>query len=465
MGLISKEVLVGVGGTTGKYLSNIGYTIPKIRNVWGNITTPNGTKILVKVEDLTDNSHVKVDIECDGCGKELKNIDWQNYKNCVKNDGKYYCMDCSRELFGKEKYKLTRLKNGKSFEQWCIKNNRQDILDRWDYELNDCLPSEVNSGTLEKYWLRCPRGIHKSELKIIKVLTRDKNRNKGTCDKCNSFAQWGIDNICKDFLEKYWDYENNTVDPWEIYFSSTKIKVYINCQNKKYHDYKITCVEFVAGNRCGYCKGFKVHPLDSLGKLLEERKILNIWSDKNKKSPYEYSPWASKEVYWKCPDGIHKDFKRNIAGSNSCEFRCPECVRNREESLIQEKVRLYLETFQYTILHERNCTIVPKNPKTKHPLPFDNEIILQNGKHLIIEVMGIQHYELTGFHLQHAKRNNTPPEYELHYQKLKDRYKRIFAKSQGYFYVEIPYWTDDKGKTWKKLIDKKITEITNMDKI
>ena len=58
-----------------------------------------------------------------------------------------------------------------------------------------------------------------------------------------------------------------------------------------------------------------------------------------------------------------------------------------------------------------------------------------------------------------AKKNNTTPDYELHYQKLKDRYKRIFAKSQGYFYVEIPYWADDKDETWKKLIDDKILNV------
>ena len=45
--------------------------------------------------------------------------------------------------------------------------------------------------------------------------------------KCNSFAYWGIDNICDDFLEKYWDYERNTVDPWNVAYGSNK-KVWIN---------------------------------------------------------------------------------------------------------------------------------------------------------------------------------------------------------------------------------------------
>lgn len=31
-----------------------------------------------------------------------------------------------------------------SFKQWCLDNNRQDLLLRWDYELNEKAPSEVN---------------------------------------------------------------------------------------------------------------------------------------------------------------------------------------------------------------------------------------------------------------------------------------------------------------------------------
>ena len=53
----------------------------------------------------------------------------------------------------------------------------------------------------------------------------------------------------------------------------------------------------------------------------------------------------------------------------------------------------------------------------------------------------------------------TTPEYELYYQKLKDRYKKIKAIQQGYFYLEIPYWTDDKDETWKQLINNKLKEI------
>ena len=46
-------------------------------------------------------------------------------------------------------------------------------------------------------------------------------------------------------------------------------------------------------------------------------------------------------------------------------------------------------------------------------------------------------------------------------QKVRDRYKRIVAKSKGYNFLEIPYWTDNKKEEWKGLIDAKILQINN----
>jgi len=437
LGLITKNVLMKWSTSNKKHYKSKGYPFTKM-----------GDEFEIKTKDLLNGSQIKVDINCDGCSKKLKNIPWQNYIKYVKNDGKYYCNKCAQNGY----------KKWISFKQWCIENNRQDVLDRWDYELNNISSSEITYATHKSYFFKCPRGIHKSELKNINSFT---NGQEGVmyCKKCNSFAQFGLDYLGDDFLELYWDYNKNTVNPWEIPSQYNK-KVYIICQEKDYHgSYYIDCYHFVNNKRCSYCHGLKVHPLDSLGKLLEDNNQLNLWSNKNKKSPYEYLPFSRKEVYWKCPEGKHEDYPRSISNSNNADFRCPECIQEKNESMLQEKIRLYLEGLKvYTILHENKCTIIPQNPKVKNKrgqMPYDNEI---KELKIIIEVHGIQHYEICGFHYLQAKKSDAKPEQELHYQKLKDRYKRIFAKSQGYLYLEIPYWTDDKEETWKKLIDDKINE-------
>ena len=73
----------------------------------------------------------------------------------------------------------------KTFEQWCIENDRQDILDLWDYELNDKLPSEVPAGTKVKYFFKCPEGIHPSESKRLQTIT-DKPNHQLYCMTCKS---------------------------------------------------------------------------------------------------------------------------------------------------------------------------------------------------------------------------------------------------------------------------------------
>ena len=310
MGLIFKHILITLHSSNTKHYENLKYNIPKVKNKNGKIVIPKETKILVKIEDIPKNSKIKIDIKCDCCDRRLKPTIFKDYNKIIDKYGKYYCQKCAT--------KLSKFNKSKTFEEWCIENNRQDILNLWDYDLNDKKPNEITYRMSISYYFKCSKGLHESELKNI---------------------------------------------------------------------YNIT-----------------------------------------------------------------------IGISN---FRCTKC--ERKESILQKKVRLYLESLNiYSILHERNCTLKCINPKTKCQMPYDNEI---KELKLIIEVHGIQHYTITNWTNLTAKHNNTTPEQELHYQKVKDRYKRMFAKSKinNYHYLEIPYYTDDKKETWKKLIDDKINEINNIN--
>jgi len=443
--ILQNNVITTWNASNKIYYQSKGYSFTKMFNT-----------ILIDVKDLKENSNIKIRVKCSLCNKE-KYIAFNNYNTCIKNTGFYHCDECSYKTTKNESLLNTKLQKSISFEQWCIENDRQDIFNRWDYELNKKQPSKVCYSSKLKYYFKCPNRIHKSELKNISAFTGGQEGSI-RCNQCNSFAQWGIDNICSDFLEKYWDYKKNIISPWEISFGSKKI-IWIKCQEKDYHgSYKIISKNFSIGQRCSYCSGNDIHIKDSLGILYP--KILGIWSDKNKDTPYEYAPKSNKKIWFKCKDGNHEDYLRCINESNVYNFRCPNCVREREESFLQEKVRLHLESLKHTILHEHKCKIKCVNPKTKHVLPYDNEIVELK---LIVEVHGVQHYKTQNiFNYKKSNHNNTTLEYELHYQQLKDRYKRIFAKRQGYFYLEIPYWTDDKEETWKDLIINKIKEISNI---
>jgi hypothetical protein len=408
--ILTDLVEITLASTNTRYYEDKGYIISRIKDKYGNLKVKRGTKIIVKVEDLIENSTTKIKVKCDGCGCE-KEVTF-SYYNAHSSEEKYFCKKCSKT---KSKYL--------SFEQWCIDNNRLDILDRWDYELNDLKPNEITYGAISSFYFKCPRGIHSSELKNIGIITRNKNC-KLICDKCNSFGQYLIDTYGENALNNYWNYEKNNIDPFGIP-THWNDKVYIKCQEKEYHrSYLVSCSNFSSGgNRCPYCNrnSGKVHPLDSLGKLLEDKGLLSLWSNKNKKSPYKINIFSHEEVWWKCPDGIHDDFLRIISNSNLYEFRCPECESSKGEKRIND------------YLINNNIAYIPQ--KT-----YDGLVGLSNGNlsydfylpqhNLLIEYQG-------EFHDGTAKLQTLQ---ELKRQQEHDKRKKEYADDNNIKLLPIWYW-------------------------
>lgn len=344
MGLITEEVVQKWNSRNKNWYISKGYPFSRIKD-----------EFLIKVKDLTNGSKIFVDCECDSCGKKLKNITWKDYKKQVKEDGKYYCRGCAHNLFGKRKELKTKLKNGTSFAEYCIKN------------------------------------------------------------------------IDKHFLEKYWNYEKNKINPWEITYTCSKPKVWIKCQLKDYHEsYNVSCGNFIISNsRCPYCSNRhgNVHPLDSLGALLEEKELLDIWSDKNKKSPYEYAPMSNQYAWWKCYEGRHDDYKRKINDSNTYNFRCPKCQFSKGE----EKISQYL--INNNINYESQKTFEGLIGTGNGLLSYDFFLPQYN---LLIEYQGQQHEKyIPGFHKSEKDFMN---------QLEHDKRKYNYAKNNNIKLLEIWYY-------------------------
>ena len=220
-----------------------------------------------------------------------------------------------------------------TFEQWCKDNKREDILDRWDNELNNCLPSEIMYMSNNKYYFKCPKGIHESQTFTICDLHKSKYPLM-KCKKCNSFAQHIISDFGEEYFRNIWN-SNNTLDPWNIPFKSNK-EVLFNCTNSPSHTYSMSLYKYSSGVGCPYCSHHRINKDNSLGKAYPQ--VLHIWSNKNDKTPYEFAPVSGQKVWWKCEKNIHKDYYRKISISHKQNFVCPECGRqngymNRKEDL------------------------------------------------------------------------------------------------------------------------------------
>jgi hypothetical protein len=351
-----------------------------------------------------------------------------------------------------------------SFGYYLIKNFGNNAINDYWSKKNSKSPFEFDKCSGKKVYIKCQeKNYHEDYL-----ISPDNFYRGERCPACvskivykeDSFAQYNINKYGEDWLDKYWC-DDNTIDPFKISKSTNDVKVHLKCQRVEYHNFYTHPNNYYSADApCPYCSRKLIHPLDSLGSQVPE--ILDIWSDKNDKTPFDYA-YSSKEKVWlKCRAGKHNDYMQTISDYSANHSRnCIYCVRERKESFLEEKVRLYLETFGYTVLHEYNCSIIPINPISGYKMPFDNEI---KELKIIIEVHGIQHYELCGWHITQSKKSGKTPEEEFKYQKWKDNQKKNFAINNGYNYIEIPYWSV-KDDTYKNIINKEITRILNQESL
>lgn len=335
----------------------------------------------------------------------------------------------------------------KSFGYFLIKNFGDDAIEKYWSDKNEKSPFDYRAGGGFKVWIKCQNHAYHDDYQIACYNFVNGKR----CPWCSgklvhpldSFAQYNIDRLGKDFIERYWC-EDNEVNPWEFRPFSNKTMVKIQCQHKSYHQYFVSAADFSSGIDCPLCNKKRVHPIDSLGGTRPE--LIPLWSDKNEKSIFECREYSHEKMYWKCGAGKHDDYIRAISDVTSKGFdTCPKCAAENNMSHYQELVEAYLETLPYGVNHEGDCTICPINPRTNYPLRYDNEVCDIDGHNLIIEVHGIQHYKESGFHILGSKHSGRTVQEEYEYQIWKDNYKEQYAIDNGYRYLAIPYYDVDNG--------------------
>ncbi len=232
----------------------------------------------------------------------------------------------------------------------CIRCNRKDIEDRHKFEVEKYGDYEYIETLYSGHILPNGRKINKTTF----VKTRHKYCNEiyivearyfielnHRCQNCcgsyeNSFA-YHIEVELNEPLEKYWDFEKNTVNPYHISMGMNgknskgeNVKVWIKCQEKDYHgSYEISCNDFVRGHRCGYCYNRKIHPKDSFAQYhidnTDKDFLTKYWSDKNTVDPWSISPMTHKKVWIKCQKKYHHNSYEISCNSFTRGNRCPYC--------------------------------------------------------------------------------------------------------------------------------------------
>ena len=156
---------------------------------------------------------------------------------------------------------------------------------------------------------------------------------------CNSYENslaYHIQQELKEPLNKYWDWEKNTVSPYHISKSNDE-KVWIKCTEIDYHgSYLMMVSGFKRGSRCPYCAGKKVHPKDSFGQWLVDEfgkdAIEKYWSPRNTLNPFSITSKSGKKVWILCQEkDYHNDYGGYLVTPDNFYNgnRCPYCVNQK----------------------------------------------------------------------------------------------------------------------------------------
>lgn len=204
-----------------------------------------------------------------------------------------------------------------SFAQWCIDNGKSDLLDRWDYDLNNCNPSDVSAKTEKELWFKCPCNKHESELKRVDGLAYGKAKDIH-CIKCDSFAQGIIDEYGVEYLNKIWS-DKNEFTPWDISNKNAHKNIIFRCLKNPAHEFERTPQVYWRTSLCPICEKEQ----SRFGTKYPES--VDVWSQLNDTSPFDYSTTQHAVVWWKCNNGVHDDYRLSLQSMVDCGFQCYYC--------------------------------------------------------------------------------------------------------------------------------------------
>lgn len=309
-----------------------------------------------------------------------------------------------------------------------------DLNDYWDWEENgrrDINPWDITKQSHETIYIWCQNKWYHGSYKTKPSLFYSGNR----CPYCfnrkvhpkDSFAQWGIDNIDENFLEKYWSKKNDelNINPWKIAPQSNK-KIYMLCQEKDYHNdeggYLLMPNDFYNGKRCGYCGNRKLHPKDSFGYLYQEK--AKYWSPNNDKSPFEVAPKTDDKYKFIC-EKCGEEFERGLSNMNRWDTGvvCKKCNSSQGETRIirwlnQNNIDyIYDKSYFDDLASNLGYSLRP-------------DFILPDRK-IWIEYDGEFHYK--DFY------------HDGSFERLQehDKRKNKYAKEHNWKLIRIPYWEFD----------------------
>ena len=204
-----------------------------------------------------------------------------------------------------------------NLKEYCINQNREDLLRQWDVEKN--LPLRLEKapyGSGKKAWWRCERG-HSWDAAI-------KSRVKGSgCPFCaGKRALPGINDLetLRPDLAAQWHPDlNGDLTPRQTTCHSNR-KVWWLCE--KGHPWQATVDKRARGQECTVCSGHRILPgYNDLATLRPDLAQEWLYRENAPLLPSQTAPHSNRRVWWRCNRGhIWKAGVSDRFSGNGCPF-------------------------------------------------------------------------------------------------------------------------------------------------
>lgn len=203
----------------------------------------------------------------------------------------------------------------KTLYEWCINNNNTKILNEWNI---DNLKSIKEVGYSSRYLasFTCSNKHHYN----TSVVNRVKSNGCPYCSNKKVLKGYNDLGSLYPNLLKEWDYDKNTIDPFNIVYGSDS-KVYWKCSNNHSFVSKIR-KRTILNYKCPYCNNKNRTIKNTLYDFNPSYLLEWDYEKNNEINPKSVSYASTKKVWWICKKG--HSFNDPIA-SRYKGSSCPIC--------------------------------------------------------------------------------------------------------------------------------------------
>ena len=214
-----------------------------------------------------------------------------------------------------------------------LSTTHPELTKEWDYEKNNCLPTQVTRTHNKYVWWKCADcGFSWKQKVNARVRAGIGCPRCGYSKKMQETIAANVVKNKKDLVSQFpqiaaeWDYERNgALNPSKISFGSNK-KVWWVCKNGHHYEAWITDRTGKKKTGCPYCAGKR--RIDNLAQSNPE--LVKEWDfDKNDPDkPEDFPASSQKRVSWICPKGhSYEAVIRDRAKANGAN--CPYCSNKK----------------------------------------------------------------------------------------------------------------------------------------